>query len=58
MLSTFYTQIRQDEKAEKPRKVLFNSFQMNANDLKTENHLILINFSTDAVLTMSTINAQ
>lgn len=35
MLSTFYPQIRQDEKAEKARKVLFNSFRMNANDLKT-----------------------
>lgn len=35
MLSTLYTQIRQDEKAEKARKVLFNSFQMNANYLKT-----------------------
>ena len=35
MLSTFYPQIRQDEKAKKPRKVLFNGFQMNANYLKT-----------------------
>lgn len=35
MLSTLYPQIRQDEKAEKPREVLFNSFQMNANYLKT-----------------------
>ena len=35
MLSTFYPQIRQYKKTEKPRKVLFDSFQMNANYLKT-----------------------